>query len=257
MLRRIIASTSVFLFCTGLLAACATRPVEQAPAHYPSGATTSYETLAAEPSEALSAQPTPTSASAAVTANPQETEEYQIGPQDLLEVKVFGVEELSRTVRVNNRGFIDLPLVGMVEAAGLTSEELEARIATALVRDFLQDPDVSIFIVEYTSQRVSVGGAVKKPGVYPLRGPTTLLESIATAQGLTDLANPSEVKLYRSVADGKEQVIDWDLSDISAGKREDPFVKGGDRILVAESGVKRAARDAIFFALPFRFLLFP
>jgi polysaccharide export outer membrane protein len=195
--------------------------------------------------------------SATVTADPQEPEEYRIGPQDLLEINVFGVEELSRTVRVNNRGFIALPLVGVVEAAGLTSEELEARVATALARDFLQDPDVSIFIVEYTSQRVTVGGAVKKPGVYPLKGPTTLLESIATAQGLSDLANPSDVKLYRSVADGKEQVIDWNLSDISAGQRKDPFVKGGDRILVAESGVKRVARDAIFFALPFRFLLFP
>ncbi len=137
----------------------------------------------ASPATSSSASPTTNIAPPAPTGAPS-VEDYRIGSQDLLELQVFGIDALNRTVRVNSRGFISLPLVGLVQAAGLTSEELEEALAAKLAQDYLQNPQVSVFIKEFTSQRVTVEGAVKKPGVYPLKGRTSLLQTLATAERL-------------------------------------------------------------------------
>ena len=188
-----------------------------------------------------------TSIESAPTAATAETgEEYRIGPQDLLEVQVFGVEELSQTVRVNSRGFISLPLIGQVKAAGLTSEELEKNIATALAKDYLQDPDVSIFIKEYTSQRITIEGAVNSPGIYPLRGQTTLLQAIAVAGGLGELAEPDDVKLFRALPNGQKKMLSFNLQEIRLGHVKDPLVKGSDIVVVQRSGSRSFLRDSLF-----------
>ena len=95
--------------------------------------------------------------------------EYRIGPQDLMEVAVFGQPELARTVRVNSRGQISLPLIGQIDAVGLSSQQLERLIADRLSEKYLQDPQVTVFMKEFTTVRFTVEGAVNKPGVYPLR----------------------------------------------------------------------------------------
>ncbi|MDQ3028112.1 MAG: polysaccharide biosynthesis/export family protein, partial [Pseudomonadota bacterium] len=95
------------------------------------------------------------------------TKDYRIGPEDLIEIQVFGVDQLTRTVRVNSRGLISLPLIGNLEVGGLTSQQAEALVVAKLAENFLQNPQVSFFIREYTSQRVTIEGAVNKPGVYP------------------------------------------------------------------------------------------
>ncbi len=95
--------------------------------------------------------------------------DYRIGPDDLLEIQVFGVEQLSRAVRVNSRGQVSLPLIGMLDLGGMTAQEAEAAITLKLSDSFLQNPQVSLFIKEYTTQRVTIEGAVQKPGIYPLR----------------------------------------------------------------------------------------
>jgi polysaccharide export outer membrane protein len=121
--------------------------------------------------------------------SPQATlRDYRIGPDDLLEIQVFGVDQLTRSVRVNGRGFISLPLIGNVEIGGLTAQQAEDLVVAKLKESYLQDPQVSLFIKEYTSQRVTIEGAVNKPGVYPLRGPTTLLQSLAVAGGQGNLS---------------------------------------------------------------------
>jgi len=183
------------------------------------------------------------------------TEDYRIGSQDLLELQVFGVPDLNRTVRVNSRGFISLPLIGMVQASGLTSEQLEASLADKLAESYLQNPQVSIFIKEYTSQRVTVEGAVKKPGVYPIKGKTTLLQALAVAEGLTSVADPNGIKIFRTdLQTGNRTTLVFDLEKIRIGEQKDPGVRDDDIVQVAESPGKSVAKELIEFILPFRYL---
>lgn len=110
--------------------------------------------------------------------------DYQIGPEDLLEISVLEAPELNRTVRVSADGEISLALLGTVRAAGLTSRELEVVLETLLRRSYMKTPHVSVFVQEMRSHPVSVFGAVEKPGVFQIRGPKTLIEVLSMAQGL-------------------------------------------------------------------------
>jgi len=127
--------------------------------------------------------------------------EYKIGPKDLLEISVFGLNELNQTVRVSEDGKITLPLVGEVAVDGLTKSELEKKLTTLLEAKYLQNPQITIFIKEYQSKRVSVMGAVGKPGDYELLGRQTLLQILSQAGGLTRDA-AKEIIVMRRLQDG-------------------------------------------------------
>jgi polysaccharide export outer membrane protein len=170
--------------------------------------------------------------------------DYRVGPQDLIEISVFQVPDLSRTVRVNSGGQISLPLIGAMQAGGLTIQELEAQIGKKLEAKFLQNPQVTAFVKEYTSQRVTVEGSVKKPGIYPLSGRTSLLQAIAMAEGLDPLADLQGVVIFRQVS-GKKMAAVFDLKAIRTGKAEDPLIYGDDIVVVEESGSKSALRRII------------
>jgi polysaccharide export outer membrane protein len=163
-------------------------------------------------------------------------DEYRIGPNDLLQVEVFQVKELSGQERVNARGEITLPLVGAITVGGLTQSEAEKAIAAALSKDFLHDPQVNIYIEEYTSQRVTVMGQVDKPGVFPLKGATTLLQAIAMAGGFDKLADTSEVVVFRAASSGEVTGYVVDVEKIESGDVDDPYVTNDDRIVVPKSG---------------------
>jgi polysaccharide biosynthesis/export protein len=167
--------------------------------------------------------------------------EYRIGPQDLIEISVFQVAELNRTVRVNTSGDISLPLVGVVKAGGRTVQELEADIAKNLDAKFLQNPQVTVFVKEFTSQRVTLEGSVKKPGIYPITGRTTLLQAIAMAEGLDQLADLKGIVIFR-VVDGKKMGARFDIKAIRSGTAADPRVYGDDIIVIDQSGSKTAFR---------------
>ncbi|MFO1352891.1 MAG: polysaccharide biosynthesis/export family protein [Gammaproteobacteria bacterium] len=173
-------------------------------------------------------------------------EDYRVGPQDLLDVNVFGVKELSGTVRVDARGFITLPLIGQVEAGGLTSSELEKRIADKLGENYLQNPNVTIFIKEFASQRVTIEGAVGRPGIYALSGATTLLQAIALAGGLGQLAAADDIKLFRGGAQGQKTMFSFDLGKIRKGEMQDPVLQGNDVVVVNKSGSREFLRDSLF-----------
>jgi polysaccharide export outer membrane protein len=170
-------------------------------------------------------------------------DDYQIGPHDLLSISVFQVPDLGRDVRVNSRGLISLPLIGPVQAAGLTSDELEGVIAKRLSENYLQDAQVSVFIKEYISQRVTVEGSVQKAGMYQLTGATTLLQAIAMASGVDQLADESSVKIFRDNGNGKRETLVYDLEKIRAGKVEDPPIKGDDVVVVEKSGARSAIKS--------------
>lgn len=199
-------------------------------------------------------------ASVATPADPLKeiVDDYRIGPSDLLEVSVFQVPELSRTVRVNSRGGLTLPLIGEIQAGGLTGQQLEARIAQRLQEKYLQDPQVSVFIKEFVSQRVTVSGEVVKAGVFPISGRTTLMQAIAMAGGLGKFGDENDVKVFRDRRDGSREVLEYDLEAILQGQAEDPVVTTSDVIVVGKAngraafkGFTESVRDISVFGLFF------
>jgi polysaccharide export outer membrane protein len=175
----------------------------------------------------------------------QGTKDYRIGPEDLLEIQVFGVDQLTRTVRVNSRGNISLPLIGNVQVGGLTGSEAEAVIVSKLSESYLQDPQVSLFIKEYTSQRVVVEGAVNKPGVYPLRGSTSLLQTLAMAGGQGSLSEMKEVMLFRTDTAGRKETFVYDVDRIRSGEVDDPVVVSEDLIVVKRNPARVFFKDSV------------
>ncbi len=168
--------------------------------------------------------------------------DYRIGASDLLKISVFGVQELERQARVNSNGQITLPLIGGVMAGGKTIPELEKELADKYSDGYLQNPQVSVFVEEFTSQRVTVEGAVGKPGIYPLTGRTTLLQAIAMAQGMDELADQRGVVLFRQV-NGERQAAAFDMSMVRSGEMHDPVIYGDDIIVVERSGSKTVVRE--------------
>jgi polysaccharide export outer membrane protein len=127
--------------------------------------------------------------------------EYKIGAKDLLEISVFGLDSLNTTVRVSEEGTISLPLLGEIEVDGLTKAELEKKISQLLGEKYLQNPQVTVFIKEYQSKKISILGAVQKPGSYELLGRQTLLQIISEAGGLTKDAG-KEIIIIRQLPEG-------------------------------------------------------
>jgi len=136
--------------------------------------------------------------------------DYRIGPKDLLEITVFELPELNQTVRVSEDGSITLSLLGKVEVSGSTAQELETRLAQLLDQQFTKGAHVTVFIKEY--QKISVIGAVGRPGMYELVGPTSLIQALAQAGGLTAQAM-NEIFVYRTGPDGKQERIVIVLED--------------------------------------------
>ena len=160
--------------------------------------------------------------------------EYRIGPLDLIDIKVLYSEEVSRSVRVDSRGNISLPLLGIVKAAGLTPYELEQVITNKLSIDLIQNPQVTVFIKEFTSQRMTVQGVVNRAGVYDFQGQATLLQAISMAGGLSDKANETEVKVIRKAPGKNEETLTYDINLIRENKMDDPGLENGDVVMVEE-----------------------
>ena len=138
---------------------------------------------------------------------------YRIGPGDLLEIKVFELEQLSQVVRVSEDGSITLPLLGRVEIEGLTQDGTAAKIAGLLAAKYVKHPQVTVFIKEYKSKQVAVIGAVEKPGSYELVGRKNLLQLISAAGGFTDQAT-DEIYVLREGQNGDAVSIPIDLKDL-------------------------------------------
>ncbi len=163
--------------------------------------------------------------------------EYRIGPMDVIEVEVFQAKELSRAARVNSEGFVSLPLIGPVKVSALTTREAELQIEKILKEKYLQDPHVTVYIKEYESQKITVEGWVKNPGVFPLKGKTTFLQAIANAKGMERLADFNEIAIFRT-ENGKTTGYKLSYTKVRAGEQIDPVLKSGDIIVVNRSGSK-------------------
>jgi polysaccharide export outer membrane protein len=165
-----------------------------------------------------------------------------IAENDLLEVDVFQVDDLDRTVRVDSKGRISLALIGAVDARGKTITALQSEIAARYRANYLQNPEVSVFMKESAGQRVTVDGSVIKPGIYAVSSTTTLLQVIAQAGGFQPIADEKKLYVFRQIG-ARKLVANYSVADIRAGKKSDPRIFGGDVIVSFDSSAKVAAKN--------------
>lgn len=178
---------------------------------------------------------------------PLETD-YKIAPLDKLAIKVFKMEDLSGEYDVDLTGHISLPLVGEVMAADVTTAELDQRLTTKLGERYLENPDVSVGIKTSTRRSVTVDGAVKQAGSFPVNGPLTLMQAVAFAGGTSEDANARRVAIFRQIQ-GQRQAAAFDLTSIRHGEAEDPRIYPGDIVVIDGSAIK-AAQKQIMNSLP-------
>jgi polysaccharide biosynthesis/export protein len=164
---------------------------------------------------------------------------YKIGPLDVLNISVFKVPDLEKSVQVSENGTINYPLIGDVPAAGRTAHELEHDLAQKLGGKYVKNPQVTVFVREYNSQRVTVTGSSKQTGIYPIKGNTTLLQVLALAGDVNPDISSGEVMVFRTT-DGKRTAARFDIDSIKQGKTEDPVMQPGDVVVVDTSAAKVA-----------------
>jgi polysaccharide biosynthesis/export protein len=158
--------------------------------------------------------------------------DYRIGIDDVLDIAVWNVAELQKTVPVRPDGKISLPLVNDVVAAGLTPMELRD-LLTKKIAAFVQSPDVSVVVREIRSLKVSVLGQVKAPGRYDLRGPSTVLDALALAGGFTDFAARRRITILRTAGTVVQHLnFDYDAAVSRASAKNNVLIKPGDIVVV-------------------------
>lgn len=174
--------------------------------------------------------------------NTHDGADQPLAASDVLEVDVFQVDDLDRTVQVDSSGQISLPLIGSVQAAGKTVRALEQEIESAYGGNYLQSPEVTVFVKESFGQRVTVDGEVAKAGIYPVTGRSTLLEIIAVAGGVREIADPTKIYVFRDHG-GQRLVANFNVEQIRSGKSSDPRIYGGDVVVVFTSQSRVAMRN--------------
>jgi polysaccharide export outer membrane protein len=172
-----------------------------------------------------------------VTALPPPTIEKSevLGAGDVIEVRVFNEPDLSGTHQISENGTIRLPLVGVVEAAGVTPDQLTLRIQQAFNERYLKDAEVSLFVKEHNWRKVYVLGQVNKPGPYPYDGRMTVIDAVALAGGTTKLADANGTKVTRTDKDGKQVVVVVRAGAIGEGREPDIELQPGDIVFVPET----------------------
>ena len=214
------------------------------------GVQTSQETPA---SSAAAFAPTPAAVHSSAASQAADTltavakpgnSAYKIGPLDVLEISVFQVPDLNKTVQVAEDGTINYPLIGDVQAAGKTARELEQDLKKPLGAKYVRHPQVTVMMKEYNSQRVTISGSVKTSGVYAIKGNTSLMQVVAMAGDIDTSTDSGDVVVFRTI-DGQRSAAKFDIDDIKAGKAEDPQVQPGDVIVVNSSATKVALSNVL------------
>jgi polysaccharide export outer membrane protein len=174
--------------------------------------------------------------------------DYRLAPADTVSVNVFQVPDLSGNFEVDLIGNISMPLIGSVKASDLTMAQLDEAISAKLGEKYLQDPDVTVALKASARRNVTVDGAVNAPGLYPINGPTTLLQAVAMARGTSQDANPHRVAIFRQI-EGKRMAAAFDLFSVRKGEMPDPQIYSGDIIVVDGSSIKQV-QNQVLSSLP-------
>lgn len=161
--------------------------------------------------------------------------DYIIGAEDVLDISVWKNSDLSRVVNVRPDGKISLPLIGDVQAAGLTPNQLRDKIVQML-KQYQQTAVVSVGVQSINSYKIFIVGEVQAPGVYQLKARTSILQALAIAGGLTQFASKSKIRLIRRKSDGTEESIRVRFNDLVYGDDDNPelniMLQAGDTIFV-------------------------
>jgi polysaccharide biosynthesis/export protein len=190
-------------------------------------------------------QPTPASTvttTAAAQAANDAASTLRIAAGDLVQISVYGVDDMRRDVRVSSGGEVTLPLLGAIRIAGMTAEESETLIGSRLKQaGVVKDPQVSVFVKEFATQGVSVMGEVMKPGIYPVLGPRRLFDLIAAASGMS----PKAGRLVRVIHRGEpDKPVEVSLAGDPARSPESNIeIFPGDTILVSKAGIVYVVGD--------------
>lgn len=185
-----------------------------------------------------SALPLPDEAMAGALPRP-----FRVGAFDVIAIDIFGSPELSgKVVQIDASGRMIFPLIGTLEAAGLTPQELASSIEDRLRGRFLLNPQVTVNLEKIVSQTVTVSGEVKKPGVFPILGRMTLLTAISSAEGWTDYSSKGNVIVFR-IVQGEEYAAVYNVKAIQKGNYADPELFAGDVVSVGESQGRRVWKD--------------
>lgn len=162
------------------------------------------------------------------------TADYIIGPEDVLDITIWKNADLSKTVQVRPDGRISLPLIGDVVAVSRTSSQLTEEISTRL-KAYMENPTVSIVVKEVNSYAIFVLGEVVKPGRYPLKSKTTLLQAVTLASGFTPVASRNKIVIFRFARDGEPLTkikASYDDIVLRDGTNQNIELKPGDTIVV-------------------------
>jgi len=151
-------------------------------------------------------------------------------------------------VQVAGDGTIQYPLIGSVDAAGKTAHQIEAVLKEKLGTRYLRNPQVSVFVKDYNSQRVTVEGGVKTTGVYALKGRTTLTDVLAMAGDVDSSIASGDIVVFRTI-DGKRCAARFDFDSIRSGKIADPVLEPGD-VIVADTSSTKVALANVLKVLP-------
>ena len=176
-----------------------------------------------------------------VMAQSVNPEDYVLGPEDVIQVKVLNEENLDKTVTVSSDGFITYPLLGDLRVDGLTTAQLDAQISSLLSRDFLVDPEVIVEVVKQRSKKVYIMGAVKQPGYHELPGDQRLLGTLLNAGGPTSFNTEVRVlRLPKQDIMGEESVdtlapiiIDLNKLFVEGDQSQNVFLQDGDVLMIA------------------------
>jgi len=173
-------------------------------------------------------QPEPTTVAANVSPA-----DYVIGSEDVLAVNIWKEPEISRTVPVRPDGKITIPLVGDIQASGLTPKKLQDNIALGL-RSYVASPEVTVIVQEVKSLKFNIVGQIAHPGSYPLSQPMTVLDAIAVGGGLKDFAKGSHIYVLRTNNDKTQQKLSFDYKQVIKGKKlaENVELRPGDTIVI-------------------------
>lgn len=174
--------------------------------------------------------------------------DYRIAPLDTVTVKVFKMPDLSGDYEIDLTGQLSMPLIGNVSAVELTTAQLDQRLTEKLGERYLENPDVSVGVKASTRRSVTVDGAVKTAGSFPVTGSMTLMQAVAAAGGTAEDANAHRVAIFRQIG-GKRQAAAFDLVNIRRGQAEDPRVYPGDIVVIDGSSIK-AIQKQIMSNLP-------
>jgi polysaccharide biosynthesis/export protein len=159
---------------------------------------------------------------------PVDPNKYIIGAEDILRILVWREPDLSGIYAVRPDGKITMPLVGEIQAAGLTPEQLKKSLIEALLK-YINNPDVTVMVQDVRSKKYYIDGEVNRPGFFPLVTPTTVLEALSNASGFREFANQKKIRILRHGA-----ILKFNYKEVTNGKHleQNIYLENGDHIIV-------------------------